>query len=66
MNRIYKIQTILEIFLKGNMHLSVEQKTGLVTVCYLVFPGAPYTVHAGGRSYMFVSTVGDEVQDCKD
>lgn len=26
-----------------NMHLSVWQKAGLVSVCYLVFPGAPYT-----------------------
>ena len=48
------------------MHLSVGQQTGLVTVGYLVFPGAPYTVHAGERNDTFVSTVRDEVQDCKE
>lgn len=42
------------------MHLSVGERL----VCYLVFPGAPYTVHAGERNDMLVSMVGDEVQDC--
>lgn len=33
------------------MHLSVGQKTGLVTVGYLVFVEAPDTLHAGERNY---------------
>lgn len=58
MNMLCKIiQTILEWFIKDNTHLSVWQMTGLFPVCYLVFPGAPYT--CSWEKWYVVPTVGD-------
>lgn len=48
---------------EDNMRLSVWQKTGLVTVCYLVFPGAPYTCR---WEKLWDISMAREVQDCKE